>query len=130
VGRAVRAVHTSCRVPPASSSRHRRSAVDGLRGVDSTSGPLASGDPHVPPCVWRDHGDALGRHHDPRSSHRWHSDLWADVSRGWRDVVRAAVGIRPPPPDVPTNQKDKKPSGLHSGWLIANFDTFPEDAIF
>jgi hypothetical protein len=45
---------------------------------------------------------------------------------GWRDFVRPAIGIRPL--DVPIDQKDKKSLGVHSGWLIANFDTYPEDA--
>jgi hypothetical protein len=31
-------------------------------------------------------------------------------------------------PDVVADQKDKKPLGVHSGWLIANFDTYPEAA--
>jgi hypothetical protein len=45
---------------------------------------------------------------------------------GWRDSVGAAIDLRPP--DVPTNWKDKKKMGVHSGWLIAHFDTCPEDA--
>jgi hypothetical protein len=45
---------------------------------------------------------------------------------GWRDSVGAAIGLRPP--DVPANWKDKKKMGVHSGWLIAHFDTCPEDA--
>jgi hypothetical protein len=44
----------------------------------------------------------------------------------WRDFVGAAIGLRPPP-DVPADQKDKKTTGIHSGWLIAHFDTCPED---
>jgi hypothetical protein len=32
------------------------------------------------------------------------------------------------PPDIPANQKDKKPSCVHSGWLIVNFDTCLEGA--
>jgi len=45
---------------------------------------------------------------------------------GWRDSVGAAIGIRPP--DVAADQKDKKPSGVHSGWLTGHFHTCPEDA--
>jgi hypothetical protein len=44
---------------------------------------------------------------------------------GWRDSVRAAMRLRPP--DVPADQKDKKMMGVHSGWLIAHFDTCPKD---
>jgi hypothetical protein len=47
---------------------------------------------------------------------------------GWRDSVGAAIGLQPPPPDVPADQKDKKMTNIHSGWLIAHFDTCPEDA--
>jgi hypothetical protein len=47
-------------------------------------------------------------------------------SDGWRDSIGAAIGLRPP--DVPVDQKDKKTTGVHSGWLIAHFDTCPEDA--
>jgi hypothetical protein len=55
----------------------------------------------------------------------------APVSRtvspaGWRDSSAAAIGLRPP--DVPADQKDKKTTDVHSGWLIAHFDTCPEDA--
>jgi hypothetical protein len=45
---------------------------------------------------------------------------------GWRDSVEAAIGLRSP--DVPTDQKDKNSSGIHSGWLTAHFDTCPEGA--
>jgi hypothetical protein len=45
---------------------------------------------------------------------------------GWRDSVVAAIGLRPP--DVPADQKDRKTTGVHSGWLTAHFDTCPEDA--
>jgi hypothetical protein len=31
--------------------------------------------------MWRDHGDAARRRHDPWSSHRLHSCLWASVFR-------------------------------------------------
>jgi hypothetical protein len=41
---------------------------------------------------------------------------------GWRDSVGATIGIRPS--DVPVDQKDKKSSGIHSGWLTAHFDPF------
>jgi hypothetical protein len=70
VGRAVRAIHTMCQVPAACSYRVWPSADDGLRRVDDTYRPVASGDPHIPPSVWGDHGDTAGRRHDPRSSHR------------------------------------------------------------
>jgi hypothetical protein len=43
---------------------------------------------------------------------------------GWRDVVGDAIGIRPP--DVAVEQMGKKSSGIHSGWLTANFNTCPE----
>jgi hypothetical protein len=83
----------SCEVPPACSAHHRRSTIDGLHDVDGTRGPVAFGDPHVPPCMWRDHGDTSGHHHDPRSSHREHSGLWADVSMGnggmWSGLLSA-----------------------------------------
>jgi hypothetical protein len=46
---------------------------------------------------------------------------------GWRDSVGAAIGIRPS--DVPVDQKDKKSSGIHSGWLTAHFDTFSDGAV-
>ncbi len=45
---------------------------------------------------------------------------------GWRDSFTTAIGLRPP--DVPADQKDRKTSGAHSGWLTAHFDTCPEDA--
>jgi hypothetical protein len=49
------------------------------------------------------------------------------VSPGeWRDSVEAAIGLRPP--DVSTDQKDRKMMSVHSGWLTAHFDTCPEDA--
>jgi hypothetical protein len=55
----------------------------------------------------------------------------APVSRtvspaGWRDSITAAIGLRPP--DVPADQKDRKTTGVHSGWLTTHFDTCPEDA--
>jgi hypothetical protein len=45
---------------------------------------------------------------------------------GWRDRVRAPIGIRPS--DVSPDQKDKKSSGIHSRWLTTNFENCPEDA--
>jgi hypothetical protein len=42
---------------------------------------------------------------------------------GWRDFVGEAIDIRPPPPDVAADQKEKKSSGVHFGWLIAHFVT-------
>jgi hypothetical protein len=71
MGRAIHAIHTACRVPAACSYCVRSFADDGLCRVDDTCRPVASGDPHVPPSTWGDHGDAAGRCHGPRSSHRW-----------------------------------------------------------
>jgi hypothetical protein len=45
-------------------------------------------------------------------------------SVGWRDSVGEAIGIQPP--DVPTDQKDKKTTSVHSRWLTAHFNTCPE----
>jgi hypothetical protein len=45
---------------------------------------------------------------------------------GWRDSVRAAIGLQPS--DVPTDQKDRKTKGVHSEWLTVHFDTCPEGA--
>jgi hypothetical protein len=45
---------------------------------------------------------------------------------GWRDSIGAAIGLRPL--DVSTDQKDNEMMGVHSGWLIAQFDTCPKDA--
>jgi hypothetical protein len=45
---------------------------------------------------------------------------------GWRDSIRAAIDLQPL--DIPANQKDKKMTGIHSGWLIAHFNTCLEDA--
>jgi hypothetical protein len=45
---------------------------------------------------------------------------------GWRDSVVAAIGLRLP--DVTADQKDRKTTSVHSGWLTAHFDTYPEDA--
>jgi hypothetical protein len=73
-------VHMACRVPAACSSRVRPSVDDGLRCADGTCRPVASGDPHVPPSVWGDHGDAAGHHHDPRSFHRQCTSFWDGVS--------------------------------------------------
>jgi hypothetical protein len=44
----------------------------------------------------------------------------------WRDSSAAAIGLRPP--GVPADQKDKKTTDVHSGWLTTHFDTCPEDA--
>jgi hypothetical protein len=46
-------------------------------------------------------------------------------SVGWRDSVVAAIGLRPP--DVPTDQKDRKTAYVHPRWLTAHFNTCPED---
>jgi hypothetical protein len=45
---------------------------------------------------------------------------------GWRDSVGQVIGLRLS--DVPTDQKDRKMTGMHSGWLTAHFDTCPEGA--
>jgi hypothetical protein len=42
---------------------------------------------------------------------------------GWRDSVTTAINLQPP--DVPTDQKDRKMMGVHSGWLTTHFDTCP-----
>jgi hypothetical protein len=42
---------------------------------------------------------------------------------------RLLSAFDPPPPDVSVDQKDKKSSGIHFGWLTTNFDTCPEDAV-
>jgi hypothetical protein len=82
LGWLVGAVHTSCRVPAACSALYPRSAADGLHRVDDTCGPMVSRDPHIPPFVWQDHGDTVGRRHDRWSSHRRNSYLWAGVPGG------------------------------------------------
>jgi hypothetical protein len=43
---------------------------------------------------------------------------------GWRVRVGELIDICPP--DVRPNDKDKKLSDVHSGWLTANFNTCPE----
>jgi hypothetical protein len=127
VGRAVWAVHTLCGVPTACSARHHpRPADDALHHIDITCEPVASGDTHVPPFVWWDYNDATGRHHDPWSSHWWHSCLWDGVFRRVEGLRRR--GYRHSTPNIPTDQKDKKTTGVHSGWLIANFNTCSEGA--
>jgi hypothetical protein len=55
----------ACGVPIACSATHRRSADDGLHHIDDTCVSMVSEDPHVPPSVWGDHGDAVGHRHDP-----------------------------------------------------------------
>jgi hypothetical protein len=40
------------RVPATCSARQPWSAADGRRRVDDTRGPVASGDPQVPPSIW------------------------------------------------------------------------------
>jgi hypothetical protein len=44
---------------------------------------------------------------------------------GWRDSVAAAIGLQPP--DIPVDQKDRKTTDVHSGWLTADFGTCSED---
>jgi hypothetical protein len=45
---------------------------------------------------------------------------------GWRDSVGVAIGLQPP--DVSADQKDRKMTGVHSGWLTAHFNTCPVGA--
>jgi hypothetical protein len=71
----------ACGVPTACLAHHRRSTDDGLYRIDDTCWLVTSGDPHVPPSQRWDHGDASGYCHDYCSSHWWHPDLWAGVSR-------------------------------------------------
>jgi hypothetical protein len=47
-------------------------------------------------------------------------------SARWRDFIGEAISIRPP--DVCADQKDKKTTGVHSGWLTAQFNTCSEGA--
>jgi hypothetical protein len=47
-------------------------------------------------------------------------------STRWRDFVGQAIGLRPP--DVPGDQKDKRMTDMHSGWLTAHFNICPEGA--
>jgi hypothetical protein len=126
MGRAVHTVHTACRVSTACSYCVRSSADDGLRRVDNTCRPVVSGDPHVPPSVWGDHSDAAGRCHDPRSSHRQRTGFWDGVSSRVEGLRRGCY--QPTTPDVPVDQKDKKTTDVHSGWLTSHFDTCLEDA--
>jgi hypothetical protein len=126
VGRAVCDVHAACRVPAACSYRVRPSTDDGLHRIDGTCRPVVSGDPHVPPSVWRDHGDAAGRRHDPQSSHRRCAGFWDSVSNRVEGLHRGYY--RPATPDVLADQKDRKMTGVHSGWLTTHFDTCLEDA--
>jgi hypothetical protein len=125
MGRAVHAIHTPCGVPAACSPHHRWSADDGLHRVDDTCGPVASGDPHIPPSVCGDHSGTAGHRHDPWSSHRRHVNFWDDVSKRVEGLRRGCY--RPSTPlDIPANQKDEKMMGIHSEWLSAHFNTCPE----
>ncbi|XP_039824642.1 uncharacterized protein LOC120686486 [Panicum virgatum] len=45
---------------------------------------------------------------------------------GWRDMVEALIGIRPPEP--PEGVKDRKTSGVSSAWLRQNFNHCPQGA--
>ena len=45
---------------------------------------------------------------------------------GWRDMVEAHIGIRPPEP--PEGVKDRKTSGVSSAWLKQNFNHCPQGA--
>jgi hypothetical protein len=47
-------------------------------------------------------------------------------STEWRDSVGQAIGLQPP--DVLGDQKDKKMTSMHSGWLTAHFNTCLEGA--
>jgi hypothetical protein len=42
-------------------------------------------------------------------------------STGWRESVGQAVGLQPP--NVPGDEKDKKTTSMHSGWLTTHFNT-------
>jgi hypothetical protein len=58
------------------------------------------------------------------SSSFFRTTLYVTIDHSmWRDYIGAAISIRPP--DTPADRKDKKSSGLHSGWLTANFNTCP-----
>jgi hypothetical protein len=43
----------------------------------------------------------------------------------WRDSVTTAIGLRPP--DIPTDQKDRKMMDVHSWWFTAHFDVCSKD---
>ena len=45
---------------------------------------------------------------------------------GWRDMVEALIGIRPPEP--PEGIKDRKTSGVSSAWFRHNFNYCPQGA--
>ncbi|KAK3125502.1 hypothetical protein QOZ80_7BG0605810 [Eleusine coracana subsp. coracana] len=45
---------------------------------------------------------------------------------GWRDVVQACLGLRPPEPAQ--DEKDNKPTGVSSKWLVDNFSKLPQNA--
>jgi hypothetical protein len=67
----------SCEVPTTCSARHPWSATDGRCRVDVARGLVKSGDPHVPPSIWQDHGDVAGHLSYPifmpkPSTHRMH----------------------------------------------------------
>jgi hypothetical protein len=127
VGLVVCTVRTSCGVPATCSPHHQRFDDDGLRRVDDTCGPVVFRDPHVPPSMWGDHGDAVGRRHMILGLPINDTSVSGMVSPGgWRDSIGAAISLRPP--DVLIDQKDKKTTGIHSGRLTAHFDTCPEDA--
>jgi hypothetical protein len=97
VGRAVRAIRMPCEVPVACSPHHQWSADDGLHPIDGTCRPVASGDPHVSPSVWQDHGDTAGRRHEPWSSHRQQSSLWDGDSRRMEGLCRGCYRPVTPP---------------------------------
>jgi hypothetical protein len=82
---------------------------DGICLVDSSCGPVMSGDPHIPPSMWRDHGDAARHHHDPWSSHRWHSGLWTGVSRQVEGLRWGSYRhlTPPPPPTFPHTRRTR-----------------------
>ena len=44
---------------------------------------------------------------------------------GWRDLVEAVLGLRPPEPAP--DEKDNKPSGVSSNWLVNNFSVCSPD---
>jgi hypothetical protein len=55
-------------------------------------------DPHVPPSVWGDHGDAAGRRHDPWSSHQRCTGFWDGVSSWVEGLCRGCYRLATPPP--------------------------------
>jgi len=46
--------------------------------------------------------------------------------RGWRDVAAAVIGLRPP--ETAQDGKDKRTTGIASGWFSEHFRRCPPDA--